>query len=75
MNTPAPVKENASSPDGEMPSVLSGRSIAPPTVAQQSWGAALSIVVILLMVIIGAFYAWGRRTHMVYAPATASTTP
>lgn len=33
-----------------------------PTPAQQSWGAMISIVVIMLMVVIGAFYAWGKRT-------------
>ncbi|MBA3789450.1 hypothetical protein H0X32_03630 [Patescibacteria group bacterium] len=26
-----------------------------------SWGAILSIVVILAMIVIGAFYAWGKR--------------
>jgi len=26
-----------------------------------SWGAIISIVIILAMVIIGAFYAWGQR--------------
>lgn len=26
-----------------------------------SWGAIISIIVILLMVIVGAFYAWGER--------------
>ena len=26
-----------------------------------SWGAVISIVIILAMVIIGAFYSWGQR--------------
>jgi hypothetical protein len=26
-----------------------------------SWGAIISIVIILVMVIVGAFYAWGQR--------------
>jgi L-asparagine transporter-like permease len=32
-----------------------------PTPKQQSWGALISIVVIVGMIIIGAFYAWGER--------------
>jgi hypothetical protein len=32
-----------------------------PSPARQSWGAVISIVIIVLMVIIGAFYAWGQR--------------
>lgn len=32
-----------------------------PSQAQQSWGTLVSIVVIVLMIIIGAFYAWGNR--------------
>ncbi len=32
-----------------------------PSPAQQSWGTLVSIVVIVLMIIIGAFYAWGNR--------------
>jgi hypothetical protein len=28
-----------------------------------SWGAIISIVIILAMVIIGAFYAWGERIN------------
>ena len=32
-----------------------------PSQKAQSWGALISIVVIVLMIIIGAFYAWGKR--------------
>jgi hypothetical protein len=32
-----------------------------PSPKQQSWGLLISIVVIVLMVVIGAFYAWGQR--------------
>ena len=28
---------------------------------QQSWGVVISIVIIVLMIVIGAFYAWGKR--------------
>ncbi|MFA7302511.1 MAG: hypothetical protein WC030_02065 [Candidatus Paceibacterota bacterium] len=33
----------------------------PPSRKQQAWGAVISIVVIVLMVVVGAFYAWGKR--------------
>ena len=42
-----------------------------PSRREQSWGAVLSIVVIVLMVIIGALYAWGNRI----AQQNALTTP
>jgi len=32
-----------------------------PSPAQQSWGALISIIVIVLMIVVGAFYAWGER--------------
>ena len=32
-----------------------------PSPEQQSWGTLLAIVVIVLMVVVGAFYAWGKR--------------
>ena len=34
---------------------------AVPSPKAQSWGAVLSIVIIILMIVIGAFYAWGQR--------------
>ena len=34
---------------------------APPSTKQQSWGVVISIVIIVLMIVIGAFYAWGKR--------------
>lgn len=33
----------------------------PPTPAQQSRGAVISIIIIVLMVIIGAFYSYTKR--------------
>jgi hypothetical protein len=47
--------------------------IKPPTPRQQSWGAVISIVVIVLMIIIGAFYAWGKRISEGNVPATSTT--
>ena len=32
-----------------------------------SWGAIISITIILAMVIIGAFYSWGQRISQVRA--------
>ncbi len=32
-----------------------------PSARQQSWGVVISIVVIVGMITIGAFYAWGER--------------
>lgn len=33
-----------------------------PTIRRNaSWGAILSIFIILVMVVVGAFYAWGQR--------------
>lgn len=49
-----------------------------PTQKQQSWGALISIIVIVLMIIIGAFYAWGKRINEGIAPvvpADSSLTP
>ena len=34
-----------------------------PSSKQQSWGVVISIVVIVLMVVVGAFYAWGKRVE------------
>lgn len=42
-----------------------------PSPKAQSWGAFISIVVIVLMVIIGAFYAWGKRISETGIPAAA----
>lgn len=49
-----------------------------PSQKQQSWGAVLSIIVIVLMIIIGAFYAWGKRISQGVAPVVpidSSLTP
>ncbi|OIO51203.1 hypothetical protein CO131_01400 [Candidatus Kaiserbacteria bacterium CG_4_9_14_3_um_filter_50_16] len=44
-----------------------------PSPKAQSWGALISIIIIVLMIIIGAFYAWGQRIAEQNA-LTASTT-
>jgi uncharacterized protein HemX len=37
-----------------------------------SWGALISIVIILAMVVIGAFYAWGQRITEEHAAQAAA---
>lgn len=32
-----------------------------PSAKAQSWGVVISIVIIVLMILIGAFYSWGKR--------------
>ena len=32
-----------------------------PTPTQQSWGTVISIILIVMMIIVGALYTWGRR--------------
>ncbi len=43
------------------PTITPDVSVQMPSARQQSWGALISIVVIVGMIIIGAFYAWGER--------------
>jgi hypothetical protein len=45
-----------------------------PSPQAQSWGAVVSIIIIMLMVIIGAFYAWGERIAQDRALGTPTTT-
>ncbi len=43
------------------PSAASPGDAATPSPARQSWGVIISIAIIVLMIIVGAFYAWGKR--------------
>lgn len=43
-----------------------------PSQKQQQWGVVISIVVIVLMVIVGAFYAWGARIAQNQYPAAVT---
>lgn len=47
-----------------------------PSPQAQQWGVVISIVIIVLMITVGAFYAWGERISQNAAPGelTASTT-
>lgn len=47
--------------------------IGVPSPKAQSWGVVISIVIIVLMIVIGAFYSWGKRIaeqNALTAPAT-----
>ncbi|MFA6279013.1 MAG: hypothetical protein WC638_02925 [Candidatus Paceibacterota bacterium] len=46
-----------------------------PSPKAQSWGAFISIVIIVLMIIIGAFYSWGKRVSQNNNLPAQSTTP
>jgi amino acid transporter len=41
-------------PDNQLPPGV-------PSQKAQSWGTVISIIIIVLMIIIGAFYSWGKR--------------
>jgi len=43
-----------------------------PSVQQQQWGVVISIAIIVLMVVIGAFYAWGERISQNQYPAAVT---
>ncbi len=45
-----------------------------PSQAQQQWGVVISIVVIVTMIIVGAFYAWGKRISESQVLPTSITT-
>ncbi len=44
-----------------LPSGESDPQLGLPSPQAQQWGVVISIVIIVLMIIIGAFYAWGER--------------
>ena len=58
---PPPPPSITPAPQPPAPPIFSAPAIKPPTPKQQSWGTVISIVIIVLMIVIGAFYAWGKR--------------
>jgi len=48
-------------PKPEIPSATPPSLPGVPSPQAQSWGTVISIIIIVLMIIIGAFYAWGQR--------------
>jgi uncharacterized membrane protein (DUF485 family) len=43
-----------------------------PSRAQQSWGVVISIVVIVMMIVVGAFYSWGKRLSQNQIPVEST---
>lgn len=63
-----PIKKSSSpavTPSPSLPGV--------PSAKAQSWGTLISIIIIVLMIVIGAFYAWGQRIAQNQVPALPST--
>lgn len=54
-HTPAPVPPPVQAPPA--PTTPPGV----PSPKAQQWGVVISIVIIVLMIVVGAFYAWGER--------------
>lgn len=48
-------------PPDAPPAVFGKNPPQPRTAKQQSWGTLIAIIIIVVMVVIGAFYAWGKR--------------
>ncbi len=48
----------------EVAAMLGGRLPELPSKRQQSWGALLSIIIILVMVVLGAYYAFEKRVSV-----------
>ena len=57
----------------DMPAVPQSVQFGTPSPKAQSWGALISIIIIVLMIIIGAFYSWGKRIAEVNVPIEPST--
>lgn len=45
-----------------------------PSKKQQSYGAIISVILIMLMIVVGAFYAWGKRINETLNVPTSSNT-
>ena len=43
-----------------------------PSPKQQQWGVLISIVLIVMMVTVGAFYAWGKRIAQNQEPSASA---
>ena len=58
----------------DLPAAFGNNPPAPPSPTAQSWGVVISITIIVLMIIIGAYYSWNHRALTglpVVAPASA----
>lgn len=45
----------------ESPTPFKEQAYKAPSARQQSWGAVISILIIVAMIVIGAYYAWDKR--------------
>ena len=57
-----------------VPVITPSRDFKKPSPKQQSFGALMSIIIIVLMIIIGAFYAYRDRTADMAVPPDATPT-
>lgn len=48
-------------PKSDTPAAVPPQLPGMPSPKQQQWGVVISIVIIVLMIVVGAFYAWGKR--------------
>jgi hypothetical protein len=50
--------------------------LKPPSPKQQSWGTIISLIIIVLMIVVGALYAWGKRIaeQQAFIEQTSTTT-
>ncbi len=71
-----PIAAAESAPIEPEPQVAIQEELLPgvPSSKQQQWGVLISIVIIVVMVIVGAFYAWGKRIaqEQQYPPSTVA---
>jgi len=61
VSSPPPIVPLSASFSPPPPTVDAEPTPLVPSSKQQSWGALISIVVIVCMIVVGAFYAWGKR--------------
>lgn len=66
---PAPQAPASARKTSEPPPNLPGM----PTPARQQWGVVISIVIIVLMIVVGAFYSWGKRISEEQKPPGTTT--
>lgn len=73
-------EENANQTESTPKAADTGGSplLGNPSIKQQSWGTVISIIIIVVMIVIGAFYAWGKRVaenkaNTVQSSATTET--
>jgi len=54
----------------ESPAPFQEQTYKPPSPKQQSWGTVVSILIIVAMIVIGAYYAWNKRLAEQHAYTT-----